>query len=123
MTVEREPQAEQAYRRVLRGEEKLVQVWFDVAVLDKYRTASAFRVIRTATIGRVSRERIWSLDFGISPDDTLIHASLGDLLQRLPQDEREHWTGHVVTLPVSVNFLQTQLAPGSCIDDGELRTW
>ena len=124
MMAEQEPEAVQVYRRVLlRSEDRLVQVWFDAAVLDKYRAAPAFKVIRTYTIGRVSRERVWSLDFGIAPDDVTIHASLGDLRSRLPDAEHEHWIGHVVTPPTSMNFLKTQLAPASCIDDGELRSW
>ncbi|MBI4497388.1 MAG: hypothetical protein HY689_05765 [Chloroflexi bacterium] len=124
MVARREPHIEQVYRRALqRGEHGLAQVWFDAAVLDKYRGAPAFAVIRTDTIGRLSRQRVWSLDFGIAAGDALIHASLQDLLQRLPEDEREHWARHVVTPPVSGNFLRTQLAPGSCIDDGELRPW
>jgi hypothetical protein len=29
----------------------------------------------------------------------------------------------VLTPPVSRNFLTMRLAPGSCIDDGDLRDW
>lgn len=124
MTTIREPQADELYRRVLqRGDQKLAQVWFEPAVLDKYRGSATFSVIRTNTIGRLSRPRFWQMDFGITPDDTAIHASLGDLLEKLPEEERGHWAHHVVTPPVSANFLQTQLVPASCIDDGDVRKW
>ena len=115
---------QQLYRRLLQdGSPNLVQLWFDVAVLDKYRSSSSFTVSRTDTIGRLSRERVWFLDFGIAANETLIHASLKDLLEKLPEVEREHWAAHVFTPPVSPIFLQTRLAPVSCIDDGELRRW
>ena len=120
----REPLVEAVYKRLLEsGDGNLVQLWFDAAVLNKYRGVSSFAIIRTDTIGRISRERAWSLDFGIAPDETLIHLSLSDLLQRLPEAEQEHWVVHIVTPPVSLTFLQTRLAPASCIDDGELRHW
>ena len=116
------------YSRVLsRGEERLAQVWFRAQVLDKYRGSPAYSVIRTDTAGRLSRGRLWSLDFGIAEGAhataTLIHANLGDLMQKLAQEERDHWAQHVVTLPVSANFLRMQMAPGSCFDDGEVRAW
>jgi hypothetical protein len=63
------------------------------------------------------------LDFGITADESLIHTSATDVSQRLPTAERQHWAEHVVTPGVSRNFLTMRLAPGSCIDDGELRDW
>ena len=111
------------YKLLERGDLGLAQVWFDAAVLDKYRGSPSFSVVRTDTIGRLSRERVWSLDFGIAVEDTLIHASLKDLLERLPEPERGHWAQHAHIPPASALFLQTRLAPGSCIDDGELRKW
>lgn len=116
------------YSRVLaRGAERLAQVWFRSRVLDKYRGSSAYSIIRTNTAGRLSRARQWSLDFGIADaadaQATLIHASLGDLTQKLPEEERDHWAQHVVTPPVSANFLKMQMSPGSCFDDGEVRAW
>ncbi|MBM2826840.1 MAG: hypothetical protein HW403_904 [Dehalococcoidia bacterium] len=124
MEITRDPYVEVVYKKLLEsGDSNLVQLWFDATVLDKYRGVSSFSIIRTDTIGRISRERTWSLDFGIAPDETLIHLSLSDLLQRLPESEREHWAGHIVTHPVSILFLQTRVAPTSCIDDGDLRQW
>lgn len=111
------------HRRALsQASSDLVQVCFRSQVLDRYRSAG-YSIIRTNTVGRVQRKSGWSLDFGISDDDRLVHASLRDLLARLPQEEREHWADHVATLPLSRNFLQMQMAPGSCIDDGEIRAW
>jgi hypothetical protein len=79
--------------------------------------------MRTNTVGRVRSAEGWSLDFGIAEGEALIHASLGDLSQRLPAAERQHWAEHLLTPPVSRNFLTMRLAPGSCIDDGDLRDW
>ena len=120
----RDPHAVALYRRLLAGGgPEFMQVWFDAAVLDKYRGVADYAVVRTDTIGRVSRPRVWSLDFGIAPDDSLIHLSLSDLVDKLPEAEREHWGDHVFLPPHSALFFQTRLAPASCIDDGELRRW
>ena len=56
-------------------------MWFGRQVLDKYLGQAGVRVIRTNTAGRVRRPS-WTLDFGISDDDRLIHASVADLSQR-----------------------------------------
>ncbi|HEU0166221.1 MAG TPA: hypothetical protein VFS62_00485 [Chloroflexota bacterium] len=109
--------------RVFRGDLGAAQLWFDQAVLDKYRAANGFRVIRTNTAGRV-RSPNWSLDFGIAGDaDALIHVAAKDLGERLPETEREHWSQHVNGAPLSRNFLLMRIGGGACIDDGELRDW
>lgn len=108
-------------QRVLAGEE-LVQIFFRVEVLDKYRDGS-YRIIRSNTAGRLQKPGGFQLDFGIAPDERLIHVTLRDLRTRLPEAERAHWLRHAVSLPFSRNFLQMQLRPGSCFDDGEIRTW
>jgi len=42
----------------------------------------------------------------------------------LPESEREHWSAHTAPLTTySDMFLRMQLSPGSCFDDGDLRTW
>ena len=97
-------------------------MWFEQQVLDKYRGQNGARVIRTNTAGRV-RAQSWSLDFGISDDDRLIHASAADLSQRLPEAEREHWSQHAASLPASRTFLLMRFAGGGCIDDGDIRDW
>jgi hypothetical protein len=116
-----DPQRAALYLRVLGGDLGAAQLWFDRSVLDRYRALPGSRVMRTNTVGRVRSPEGWSLDFGIAPDDQLVHASVADLTQRLPASERPHWAQHTVTPAVSRTFLTMRLAPGSCIDDGELR--
>ncbi|MEX1253217.1 MAG: hypothetical protein WEE64_02635 [Dehalococcoidia bacterium] len=112
------------YRRAFAAQDPaLVQVSFDVAVLDRYRGQSNYSLIRTNSAGRLKREGAWAIDFGISEDDRTIHAGLQELFHALPEPEREHWALHVATLPMSRNFLQMRLSAGACIDDGEVRDW
>lgn len=110
-------------RALSNADPALLQVTFDQAVLDKYRQAAGFSVIRTNTAGRVSKEGGWSLDFGIGEGDRMIHASWTALTTGLPEAEREHWAAHADAPAMSDNFLRMQLAPVSCFDDGELRAW
>ncbi len=124
MTADQNPYLMQVYRRALRSRDPaLAQVSFATAVLERYRGAPAFSIIRTDTVGRVKREGGWALDFGIAEDERSIHASLQDLFLALPEDEHDHWAQHIVALPMSRNFLQMRLASGACIDDGEVRDW
>ncbi|HEY7270440.1 MAG TPA: hypothetical protein VH951_11485 [Dehalococcoidia bacterium] len=109
-------------RGLLRDDLALVPVHFEAGVLDRYREAGGFSLIRTDTVGRVKKEGGWVVDVGIAPDETTVHAFAGDLL-RLPPDEREHWASFAVALPSSRMFLQMRLAPGACHDDGEPRKW
>lgn len=109
--------------RLLGGGSHYAQLWFDAAVLEHYRAAGG-KLLRTDTIGRLKHTQ-WSLDFGIAQDHTreIIHVSLADAQVRIPEGERSHWASHVITLPLSASYVTTQLAPGACIDDGELRAW
>src|SRR5919204_1240104 len=116
-----DPQRAALYLRVLGGDLAAAHVWFDPRVLDRYRAQAGWRVLRTNTVGRLRSPDGWTLDFGIGDDDHIIHAAAADLVQRLPASERQHWAQHVVTPSVSRAFLTMRLAPGSCIDDGELR--
>ena len=109
------------YLRVFGGNQGAAQVWFDQRVLDRYRALPGWRVMRTNTVGRVRSPEGWQFDFGIADGDRLLHASVADLAQTLPQSERQHWAQHVVGLPVSRNFLAIRMTPGSCFDDGDLR--
>lgn len=109
-------------RRALNGDLGRLQMWFTPQVLDVYRTRPGTRVIRTNTAGRV-RAASWSLDFGIAGDDRLIHVTVDDLRQRLPEGERNHWAEHVHSPPASHNFLMMRFGGGACIDDGEIRDW
>jgi len=111
------------YRRVFASQDAaLMQVSFDPSVTDKYRDKPGYSLVRTNSAGRIKREGAWSLDVGIAEGGT-VHASLRDVMNKLPEAEREHWAGHVVALPMSAAFIQMQLQPGSCFDDGELRAW
>ena len=69
------------YRRALASEDPaLVQVFFDAAVIDRYRGDAAYQVIRTDTAGRVRKQRGWALDVGITTakhDITLGGAAIG----------------------------------------------
>jgi hypothetical protein len=101
---------------------RLLQVHFDTEVLERYRGAAGFSVIRTDTVGRVRKEGGWSLDFGISPDERAVHASWGDL-SSLPEAELEHWVASALPGESSRVFISMRLTPGACFDDGELRPW
>jgi hypothetical protein len=112
-----------ALRRALNNEDASgLPLHFDAAVLDRYRAAGGFSIIRTDSVGRLRKDGSWSLDFGIAPDETLLHVTFADLL-RLPEGDREHWASHATLLAASRTFLQMRLAPGACYDDGEVRSW
>jgi hypothetical protein len=112
-----------ALRRAFEQQDpKLLQVHFDTEVLDRYRGAAGFSVIRTNTVGRVRKEGGWSLDFGISPDEKAIHASWGDLAS-LPVEELAHWAASALPRASSRVFISMRLSPGACFEDGELRPW
>ncbi len=112
------------YRRAFASQDALpAQLSFDAAVLDKYRGAAGYSLIRTDTIGRLTREGGWSIDVGIGEAGRMIHAAIGDIIHKLPDAEREHWAQHAVSLPMSKMYLQMRLQPGSCFDDGEVRPW
>jgi len=119
------PYLMQLYKRAFKAQDPAqIQVFFDPSVVDKYRAASGYEVIRTDTIGRIKRAGGWAIDVGIAGDGRALHACLRDVLQGLPDEEREHWAQHALPLPgMSRFFLQARLAPGGCIDDGEVRPW
>ena len=113
-----------AVQRSLRNRDPaLLQIAFEAAVLDRYRGDPRFSIIRTNSAGRLKMQGRWTLDFGIAREDTIVHASWSALTQYLPDPELEHWAEHAVAEDLSENFLRMQLAPGSCFDDGEVRTW
>src|SRR4051812_13597214 len=92
-----DPQSVALSLRVLGGDLGAAHLWFDQAVLDRYRDKPGWRVMRTNTVGRVRSPDGWSLDFGIAPDDNLVHTTVQELSQRLPAAERQFWAQHVVT--------------------------
>lgn len=95
---------------------------FDAHVVDRYRERGA-RVIRTRSVGRISFPGRWSLDVGITPADAEVQLPFKDLLERLPEEERDHWLDHLVVEPASMTFLRMQAAGAACIDDGDAEAW
>lgn len=100
----------------------LVQVWFRSEALDRYRGDGECRILRTDSAGRLRGPGGWMINFGISPDDALIHMPIGTALG-IPERERDHWLAHLVGLPVGANFLKMTLNPYACIGDGDTRDW
>ena len=115
------------HARLLGGASQMAQLWFDAAVLEKYRAAGG-RVLRTNTMGRLKLAS-WSLDFGIAErgggvaPDVLVHVSLGEAQARIPEAERTHWAAYAYAPALSANYVAVQLTHGTCIDDGDLRDW
>lgn len=107
-------------KKVLNSPE-MAQIHFDVSVLETYLDKSDVRVSRTRTVGRV-KAPTWNVDFGIAPDEKTIHVTLGQLIQKLPERERETWLNHVSDDRYSENYLKMQ-GSHACIDDGNLRGW
>ncbi len=114
-----------AYRKaLLAADPSLVQLHFDVAVIDRYRGQAGFQIIRTNSAGRVRKQGGWGVDFGIPDGERTIHASWQALAYALPEDERAHWAMHAAEAAgISANFMRMQLSPGSCFDDGDVRDW
>lgn len=112
--------------RALGGFAGVAQVWFRAEVLERYRGTPGFTIQRTDSVGRV-RGGSWRLDFGIVDTTasglSVIHTSIGDLADRLPEGERAHWAAHAWAPEASTNFLLMQATKGACIDDGDTRDW
>lgn len=99
---------------------------FDAAVIDRYRERPGATLLRTRSVGRVAFAGRWSLDMGIAPGPdgrTLLHLPVTDLLERLPEEEWEHWIAHLATGPASESYLQMRMTPAACIDDGDTGSW
>ena len=83
-------------RALMPGDPAALQLHFEVPCSSA--TASAgFSIIRTDTVGRVRKQGSWSLDFGISPDEDMIHVAWRSSCINLPEAEREHWAAHAMT--------------------------
>ncbi len=117
------PIAKQLYEFIVNGKPERVQLFFDVKVLEPYQQLESYKIIRTDTSGRINKRGSWSLDFGISgEDDSMIHVPLDGFINRVPETERPHWLKHVISLPVSSNFIKGLIRSG-CLDDGPIRDW
>lgn len=95
---------------------------FSIDVVEQYRAHPAAKLIRTRTVGRISMPQ-WTLDMGITNDDSEVEVVARDLLERVPAEEHAHWVEHLVVQPASSRFLQMMIMPGACIDDGEPEAW
>jgi len=123
MSEQANPWAGILYSRALTaGDPSLVQIRFHAALLDRYRQRG-MEIKRTDTVGRIRKPGGWSLDFGIGPGELTIHCSFGDLVQKVPREELQHWAAHVAQSDLSESFCKMRLHPGTCIDDGPLRDW
>lgn len=116
--------AKTLFTDIFQGEKvNKIQLFFQSDILNKYRENDNFVIIRTDTSGRLSKKGGWSLDFGISgEEDRLIHTAVESFVQRIPKTEHEHWLAHLVSLPISANFIKGLIRPG-CLDDGPIRKW
>ena len=113
-------------RMLTSGDGLLLPLRFSAEVVAKYRAIEGAQVIRTRTVGRIALRGLWSLDMGIvddAPGGPEVQVTLGDLIHRLPERERDHWIAHLVSEPASENFLQMKMASNACIDDGETVAW
>jgi hypothetical protein len=123
MDPERSRELQELVRRALASDKlELAQVWFRSSVLDRYREDPDSRIMRTDSAGRLRGPGAWMINFGISPDDQLIHVPIGTLVG-IPESQREHWIEHVVGLPTGASFLRMAVNPAACIDDGPSRAW
>ena len=115
---------QQVLSRALKaGDPGRLHLRFDAAVIQRYREVGGSQVVRTQTVGRVALPGRWSLDVGISADGSEVHLPIQDLLDRLPEDEWQHWVDHLIVAPFSANFLKMRQTAAPCIDDGETEAW
>ena len=110
-------------RAVAAGDGAGLPLRLSARVLDRYAARPDNRILRTDTIGRLLQPGKPTIDFGIVADDREIHIRFSDLLQLIPEDERDHWLDHLIAPDLSQTLLKMQLTPGACHDDGQLRDW
>ena len=110
-------------RAVSQGDCGPLPLRLSVRVLDRYLERAENRVLRTDTIGRLLQPSKPVIDFGIVGDGREIHIRFADLVQLVPESEREHWLDHLIAPELSQTLLKMQLTPGACHDDGEVREW
>ena len=109
-------------RALSSGDTSALPIHFSAAVLFRYLDRGA-KVLRSDTVGRLMQPGQPVIDFGIVDGDRAIHLRFGDLLQVVPEREREHWLEHLLPPQTSRSFLAMTLQPGACHDDGPLRDW
>jgi len=117
------PVVKQLFTKALKdGQLEKLPVFLEASVLDAYREKDDYKIIRTDTSGRISKPGGWSVDFGISNDDTIIQTTAEGFVHRIPDREKYHWLNHLISLPLSHNFAKGMVRPG-CLDDGDMRSW
>ncbi len=92
-------------------------------MIDRYRSASRARLLRTRTVGRVAFAGSWSVDAGFVEDAGEVHLPVQDLIDRVPERKWAHWVEHLVTPAVSESFVAMRTTAAACIDDGETEPW
>lgn len=105
------------------GDATALPLQLSVRVLDRYLAREGVKLLRTDTVGRLIQPGRPVIDFGIVAEEREIHIRFSDLLQLIPESERDHWLDHLSAPLVSRALLQMQLNPAACHDDGELREW
>ncbi len=109
-------------RALVERDANRLHVYFDGAVVDRYRAIEGVQLLRTRSVGRIAMAGRWSFDVGIASDGSL-HVPFQDLVDRLPENEWPHWVEHLLERPSSAAFLQMRLSAGACVDDGETEAW
>ena len=85
------PYIEQLFKKALENNDAgQLQLFFSADVLHRYREDDGYKIIRTDTSGRITRQGVWNLDFGISDKDRLIHVPFARFTSQVPESEREH---------------------------------
>ena len=123
-----DPPSDPVWRRTVaraaaNGDAAALPLRFRAGVLERYLERPDNRILRSDTIGRLLRPGKPVLDFGIVADEREIHIRFADLVQIVPEDERDHWLDHLIAPQLSRTLLKMQLTPGACHDDGPLRDW
>ena len=110
-------------RAVASNDAAALPLHLSARVLDRYTARAENKLLRTDTVGRLIQPGCPVIDFGIIAGDEAIHLRFADLVQLVPEAERDHWLDHLLAPELSRTLLQMQLSPGACHDDGELRDW
>ncbi len=110
-------------RAAAAGDAAALPLRFSVRVLDRCLEQSGAKILRTDTVGRLIRPARPVIDFGIVAGGAEIHIRFADLLELIPESERDRWLDHLIAPELSRTLLKMQLAPAACHDDGELREW
>lgn len=98
-------------RALKAGDPGRLHLRFDAAVIQRYRELGGSQIVRTRTVGRVALPGRRSLDVSISADGSEVHLPVRDLLDRLPEDEWQHWVDHLIVVPFSATSRKCDRRP------------